>query len=69
MDADGGAVRLLHNTPGGYDWAGVWSPDGRYVAFTCDVTGEQELYLLEEDSGRVNRLAYEGGMYPSWVPR
>ena len=68
MSADGTHVRLLYDTLEAYDWGAVWSPDSRYVAFTSDQGGRYELYLLEVDSGRVDRLTFQGAMYSSWVP-
>jgi Tol biopolymer transport system component len=68
MNADGSGANLVYNNSNAYDWGAVWSPDSRYVAFTSDVAGQDEVYLLELDSGGTTRLTFEGGMYPSWVP-
>ncbi len=68
MKAGGTDIRLVHNTSSAYEWGAVVSPDGHYVAFTSDVSGQDEIYLLQIASGEITRLTYEGGMYPSWVP-
>jgi Tol biopolymer transport system component len=55
VDADGGNLRRLTNTPTRPDGtvansvAPAWSPDGSYVAFLTDRTGEWEIWFMKAD--------------------
>lgn len=40
-----GVVRNITRTPGSNDRGAVWSPDGKYIAYIGDATGETEIYL------------------------
>ena len=40
-----GVVRNITRTPGSNDRGAVWSPDGKYIAYIGDSTGETEVYL------------------------
>ena len=40
-----GVVRNITRTPGSNDRGAVWSPDGKYIAYIGDGTGETEVYL------------------------
>jgi TolB protein len=55
VDVDGGNLRRLTNTP---EWpdgtvansvAPAWSPDGSYIAFLTDRTGEWEIWFMKAD--------------------
>ncbi len=50
----------------------TWSPDGRWVAFISDRTGEEELYLVDQKGQEPARRLTEGGkgflMQPVWSP-
>ncbi|UCC29410.1 MAG: PD40 domain-containing protein [Phycisphaerales bacterium] len=50
----------------------VWSPDGRWVAFTSDRTGEEEVYLVDQKGEKPWRQLTKGGlgfrMQPVWSP-
>ena len=43
-----GETRNLTNSAGARDGYPVWSPDGKYVAFTSDMNGEYEIYLIDQ---------------------
>ncbi len=45
-----GTVRNLTNTPGVYERSPVWSPDGKWIAYFSDATGEYELYVRPSDA-------------------
>ena len=53
VDADGGSLRRLTQTPGAFDGAPAYSPDGRRIAFTC---GNFELCLMNSDGSGAARL-------------
>ncbi|GAH50600.1 unnamed protein product, partial [marine sediment metagenome] len=40
-----GSIRNLTNTSGAAERFPAWSPDGKYVAYFCDRSGEYELYI------------------------
>ena len=62
-----GEVRNLTRTPGVRERAAAWSPDGRWVAYWSDVTGEYELYLRPADGrGEERRLTRDGSTDPTW---
>ncbi len=43
-----GNTRDITNTSGVDDKDPVWSPDGKYIAYISDRTGEEEIYLRED---------------------
>lgn len=45
-----GPVRNLTNSSGARDKDAVWSPDGKWIAYFSDKTGEYELYIVSPDS-------------------
>ena len=40
-----GVVKNITRTPGSNDRNGTWSPDGKYIAYIGDGTGETEVYI------------------------
>jgi tricorn protease len=44
-----GNVRNLTQTPGVHERASKWSPDGRWIAYISDASGEDEIYMLPQD--------------------
>ncbi|MFB0564377.1 MAG: PDZ domain-containing protein [Candidatus Aminicenantaceae bacterium] len=67
-----GSVRNLTNTSGIAERYPAWSPDGKYVAYFSDVTGEYELYLRQSDGKEKERQITTGGTAyrfgPVWSP-
>ncbi len=47
VPAENGQIENLTNTPGIREIYPTWSPDGKYIAYYSDQSGEYELYLLE----------------------
>ncbi len=49
-----------------------WSPDGRWIAYLSDASGEYELYVMQSDGkAESRRLTHDGGRYRytgSWSP-
>jgi len=41
----------------GSSWAPVWSPDGRYLAFYSDRSGQARLWMWEKSSGRLRQIS------------
>lgn len=46
-----GITRNISKTPGANERGADWSPDGKYVAFIGDGTGETEVYLYDVTAG------------------
>jgi Tol biopolymer transport system component len=65
VDADGGNLGRLTNTPAGPDGtvansvSPAWSPDGSYIAFLTDRTGAWEIWAMEAD-GSKQRPLFDG---------
>ncbi len=49
VPAKHGPTRNLTRSNGVHDRGAVWSPDGRWVAYLSDATGENELYIQAQD--------------------
>ncbi|MFZ0760596.1 MAG: S41 family peptidase [Candidatus Sulfotelmatobacter sp.] len=49
VPAKEGAIRNLTRTPGIREKEVAWSPDGRWIAFVSDRTGEDEIYITPQD--------------------
>ena len=47
VPAGKGVTRNLSRTPGSNDRSAVWSPDGKWIAWIGDGTGETEVYLYD----------------------
>ena len=45
-----GATRNLSNSPGSREKDAAWSPDGKWIAYLSDESGEYEIYLLDARS-------------------
>jgi tricorn protease len=56
-----GSVRNLTNTSGVAERFPTWSPDGKYVAYFSDQTGEYELYIRLGDGKVKGRQITTGG--------
>jgi tricorn protease len=67
-----GSVRNLTRTPGIREEDVAWSPDGKWVAYLSDRTGEEEIYLMPQDGiGQEVRITFDGTMHrlqPTWSP-
>jgi TolB protein len=67
MDINGNNQRILFDSTGN-EWAASFSPDGRYIIFTSDITGTDQLYLLNLENGEVQQITTSGGSYATWLP-
>jgi tricorn protease len=67
-----GPVRNLTRSSGAHDKHAAWSPDGRKVAFVSDKSGEEQVWLADQDgSGEPQQLTttLEAMLYaPEWSP-
>ncbi len=44
-----GPTRNFNNTSNAHERSAVWSPDGKYIAYISDATGEDEVYMQSTD--------------------
>ena len=72
VPAKEGSVRNLTRTPGIREQKVAWSPDGRWIAYISDRTGEDEIYISPQDGlGKEQQITsgYKGfKMPPVWSP-
>ena len=63
---------LTEGTSGSHEKNPAWSPDGRWVAFLSDLSGEEEVYLVDrKGTGDWTRLTFDGRGWrkqPVWSP-
>lgn len=69
---ENGNTRNLTNTSGTDEKEPVWSPDGKYIAYVSDKTGEEEIYIREDKPSSDEIQITHGNkayMYqPVWSP-
>lgn len=66
-----GVVKNVTRTPGSNDRNAVWSPDGKYIAYIGDGTGETEVYLQPAAGGKPVQLTKGSDTYirrVQWAP-
>ncbi|HVP14527.1 MAG TPA: S41 family peptidase [Terriglobales bacterium] len=69
---ENGPTRNLTNSSNAHDKWGSWSPDGRSIAFISDRSGEDQVWIVDQDGmGEARRLTdgLKGMLYaPEWSP-
>ncbi|MBV9573040.1 MAG: PDZ domain-containing protein [Acidobacteriales bacterium] len=72
VPAKEGSIRNLTHTPGIREKSVAWSPDGRWIAYISDRSGEEELYIRPHDGmGKEQQITsgYKGFKFPPvWSP-
>ena len=67
-----GPTRNLTNSSNAHDKWARWSPDGSKIAFVSDITGEDEIYLIQQDGGGEPEQLTDNGdcmrYAPEWAP-
>jgi serine/threonine-protein kinase len=66
-DEPGSARRLLPNLP--HEYGPEFSGDGRWITYTSDVSGRQEVYAMRFPSGAPVRMTFGGAVAGVWHPR
>ncbi len=72
VPAEHGPTRNLTRTPGARERGAMWSPDGRWIAYLSDASGEVELWLRDQTGRQPPRQLTEAGagyrFQPVWSP-
>jgi len=72
LPADDGDPVNLTDSPGTREKNAAWSPDGRWIAFLSDKTGEEEIYLVDQQAEHPWRQVTHDGLgfrqQPVWSP-
>jgi tricorn protease len=72
VPAEKGDVRDLTNTPGARERDPVWSPDGKWIAYWSDESGEYQVHVLGADGKTPGRqVTHEPGTFRfalAWSP-
>ncbi|MFI5133474.1 MAG: PDZ domain-containing protein [Chitinophagales bacterium] len=72
VPAENGFVKDITRTSGAAERYPAWSPDGKYIAYWSDQSGEYELWIMEPDKeGSAKKLTDYGAGYryrPYWSP-
>jgi len=67
-----GPTRNLTNSSSAHDKWARWSPDGVKIAFVSDLSGEDQVYLVDQDGSKTPEQLttdFEGMLYaPEWSP-
>jgi tricorn protease len=72
VPAKHGEPRNLTRTPDAREHSVSWSPDGRWIAYLSDASGEYELWVQAQDGATpARRVTRDGGVWrfaPVWSP-
>jgi len=72
VPAEKGDPRNITQTDGAHEKYPAWSPDGRYIAFLSDATGEYKLCIQPQDGKSETRVFQLPGTgfyaFPKWSP-
>ncbi len=66
-----GNTRNLTNSSGIHERNASWSPDGKFLAYISDASGEDEIYILPQEGGKTIQITQESDSYKyrlMWSP-
>ncbi len=71
VPASKGNIENLTNEQGVHNRSAVWSPDGKWIAYISDKSGNDEIYLMKPDGSDKMQLTTNGKFYRyniKWSP-
>lgn len=72
VPAENGMTENLTETQGIREIYPMWSPNGKYISYYSDVTGEYEIYLIENKKGaKPKQITFNAAAWkyePEWSP-
>ena len=72
VPAEKGDVRNLTHSPASRERDPAWSPDGKWIAYLSDASGEYEIHVIGSDGTTPDRQVTRGGhdfrFAPRWSP-
>ena len=72
VPAKHGAIRNLTSSPGVHDRNSKWSPDGKWIAYISDASGEDEVWVTPQDGrGPARQVTKDDAIYKyqiEWSP-
>ncbi len=72
VPAENGNTRNLTETEGVREKDAVWSPDGKWIAYVSDATGEEEIFIVPQDGkGKPTQITTGSDSWhfpPVWSP-
>ncbi len=72
VPAEHGSIEDLTESSGSREKFATWSPDGKWIAYVSDRTGEEELYIRAPRAGGAEEQITHGGtsflLAPEWSP-
>jgi len=72
VPAKDGSIRNLTHSPGVREQKVAWSPNGQWIAYVSDRTGEDEIYIVQQDGLAAEEQitsGHKGFMFqPVWSP-
>ncbi|MDR1500426.1 MAG: PDZ domain-containing protein [Tannerellaceae bacterium] len=71
VPAEKGVTRNITRTPGSHEREAQWSPDGKYIAYISDLTGETELFVRDAGTNDLRQLTTDNDTYIrsfNWSP-
>ena len=63
LPAEHGSPRNITMTPGVHEQDPAWSPDGKWIAYLSDKSGEFEIYIRPQMGGDEMRITSDGKVY------
>jgi Tol biopolymer transport system component len=66
LENPGKPRRLVESSKGIDESNGRFSPDARWVAYTTNESGREEVYVVNVESGKRTRVSLSGGFQPRW---
>jgi tricorn protease len=64
VPAKNGNIRNLTNTSGVHERDSKWSPDGKWIGYISDLSGEDEIYIMPQDgNSEPIRITTNGNVY------